>query len=312
MPDRRTPSARPVLVGIGELLWDLLPGGRQLGGAPANFAYHARALGAEGIPVSAVGADEPGRDARARLAELGLPDRWVASDPAHPTGAVDVALDARGAPRYTIREGAAWDHLPLTPDMLDLAGRADAVCFGSLGQRSPDARRSIRSFVSAARPGCLRVLDVNLRQAYFEAGLLRELLAASDVLKLNDEERPTLARLLGLPADEAGSLAALADRFHLKLVALTRGADGCLLLAGERRAEHPGFPARVVDTVGAGDAFTAAMVLNLLRGADLDAIASIANRVAAYVCTQAGATPPLPRELAAGSDGSERRPHDIP
>lgn len=292
------PSRPPVLVGIGELLWDLLPGGRQLGGAPANFAYHARALGGEGVPVSAVGADDAGRDARARLQELGLSDGWVAADPAHPTGVVDVRLDDRGVPSYTIREGAAWDHLTLTPGMLELARRADAVCFGSLGQRSPEARRSIRAFVAAVRPGCLRVLDVNLRQHYFDAPLLRDLLGSCDALKLNDEELPVLTRLLDLPGDEPGALATLAERYPLRLLALTRGPAGCLLLSGSRRAEHPGVPARVADTVGAGDAFTAAMILHLLRGTDLDAIAAIANRVASYVCTQAGATPPIPPETA--------------
>src|SRR4051794_16782687 len=148
---------RPVVVGIGEVLWDMLPGGKQLGGAPANFAYHARALGAEGIAVSRVGDDGLGREIFERFGVLDLPATFIGRDETHPTGRVDVTVDAAGVPRYVIHENVAWDFIPLTPELLELAGRADAICFGTLAQRSPVTRTTIRAALDAARPGCLRV-----------------------------------------------------------------------------------------------------------------------------------------------------------
>ena len=285
----------PTIVGIGEVLWDVLPAGKQLGGAPANFAYHAKALGADGVVVSRVGDDDLGREALRRLSQLGLDARHVGTDPDHPTGRVDVRLDARGVPSYVIHEDVAWDFLRATPDVIGLAGRADAVCYGTLAQRSPASREAIRTFVESTRPGCLRVLDGNLRQSYFDGQTVHGLLAASDVLKLNDEELPVVTRLLNVPGDGAEAIHALLRAYDLRLIALTRGPRGSALYARDRTSDCPGEPpAEIADTVGAGDAFTAALVLGLLRGDDLDKINWTANRLASYVCSQHGATPPSP------------------
>lgn len=290
--------ARPIIVGIGEVLWDMLPGGRQLGGAPANFAYHAHALGAVGVVVSRVGDDEPGRDVLRRLEALGLDVAHVTTDPHHPTGRVDVRLDARGVPDYLIHEGVAWDFLRATPALLDLAARADSVCFGTLAQRSPVSRDAIRAFLRTARPQCLRVFDVNLRQSYFDRATVHDLLSESNVLKLNDAELPVLARLLGTGGEGDGAIEALLLKYDLRLVALTRGPYGSALYTPTRTSDHPGITAdKVADTVGAGDAFTAALVLGLLKGHDLDHINAFANRLASYVCSQPGATPPIPPDF---------------
>lgn len=296
--DRTRPSY--AIVGIGEVLWDLLPAGRQLGGAPANFAYHARALGADGIAASRVGDDELGREVLARFDALGLDRRYVQTDAAHPTGTVEVRIDAHGVPDYVIRQDVAWDYLAADPSLIDLAGRADAVCYGTLAQRSPVTRQTLHAFLRVTRPGCLRVFDINLRQSYFSREVIDATLRSSDVLKLNDQELPVVARLLGLnePTDDAAR--ALIDRYRLRLLALTRGGQGSRLYnANGTVSDHPGFPATIVDTVGAGDAFTAALTLGLLDGHDLDRINTFANRLASYVCSHPGATPPVPKELVA-------------
>jgi fructokinase len=180
--------SQPLVVGIGELLWDLLPDGKQMGGAPANFAYHARALGAASVIVSAVGDDRSGREILEELGRRGLERSGIAVVSGAPTGTVTVALDAGGIPHYTIHEGVAWDVIPWTAGLGDLAARADAVCFGSLAQRSPVSRATIGAFLDATRPDCLRVLDLNLRQSYFSRDIVVGLLGRATVLKLNDEE----------------------------------------------------------------------------------------------------------------------------
>ncbi len=296
---------KPVVVGLGEVLWDMLPGGKRFGGAPANFAYHAKALGGAAYVVSCVGADAAGEEILAELDRLGLSRQFVAVDAEHATGTVSVALDAAGKPNYVIHEGVAWDFIAPRPELLGLARRANAVCFGSLAQRSPMSRTTIRDFLAAAADDCLRVFDVNLRQHYYNADTVAVGLELADVLKLSDEEFPIIARLLGIEGDGQEILAALCRRYNLRLIALTRGADGSLLWTPAGSSLHPGFPAKVADTVGAGDAFTAAVVLGLLRHLSLDAINAMANRVAAYVCSQPGATPPMPEEIVGeGSRGA--------
>src|SRR5688572_18490318 len=188
----------PLIVGIGEVLWDMLPGGKQLGGAPANFAYHANALGARGAVVSRVGNDDFGREILVRLRDLGLDAAHVSVDPDHPTGTVDVRVDAGGVPEYVIHEGVAWDFLQVHPDWGRFAGRADAVCRGSLAQRSPVSRLAIRTFAAVAQPTCLHVFDVNLRQQFYSWELLEENLGATHILKLNDAELPVVCELLGV------------------------------------------------------------------------------------------------------------------
>lgn len=287
----------PLIIGVGEVLWDLLATGRQVGGAPANFAYHASCLGADAHVVSAVGDDPLGRQILARLDELGIARQQVAIDGQHPTGTVSVALDGQGKPRFTIHEGVAWDHIPTTLATLELARHADAICFGSLAQRSPCSQATVRACLAASSDHCLKVFDINLRQRYCSEEIIKAGLAAADVLRLNDEELPVLSDLLALKGDETSRLHALQERYGLRLIALTNGPKGATLINSERVSVHAGVSTNVADTVGAGDAFTAAVTVGLLNGLDLDAINEYANHLAGYVCSQPGATPKLPQEL---------------
>lgn len=287
----------PVIVGLGEVLWDLLPSGKQLGGAPANFAYHAKAMGAEAYAVSCVGGDELGDEIRQRIESLGLSGDYVAVDAEHPTGTVSVELDAQGKPSYVIHENVAWDFIAPRPELIGLAARTDCVCFGSLAQRSPLSRTTIRDFVTSTPDGCLRIFDINLRQHYFNIDTIAPGLSWATVLKLNDEELPVLAELVSIQGTTREMLGTFCRRFGLDVIALTRGGEGSLLFTPEACSIQPGLPVRVADTVGAGDAFTAALAMGLLAGLELDAIAAAANRVATYVCSQNGATPAMPAEL---------------
>jgi fructokinase len=289
-----------ILVGLGEILWDMLPEGKQLGGAPANFAYHAQALGGRGVIVSCVGADELGEEIMSRLEELGLERKYVAVDKSHPTGTVTVKLDEKGRPDYTIHENVAWDFIPPDSSLLDLAGRADAVCFGSLCQRSQVSRDTVRAFLEATRPDCIRVFDINLRQSYFDGETIRSMLELSTVLKLSDEELPVVADLLGLTGSVSDILLQLTQKYALRMIALTRGANGSCLYTPGQMCSHRGFATQIADTVGAGDSFAAAITLGLLHGRTLDEINEFANRVASFVCSQSGATPSLPDTLVRG------------
>lgn len=289
---------RHTVVGIGEILWDCLPGGKQLGGAPANFVYHAAALGAAGGVVSCVGNDALGREISARLDAWKLDRRGLAVDGSQATGAVDVQLDAAGKPRYIIREPVAWDFIPWSETLRDLASKTDAVCYGSLAQRSEVSRNTIRAFIAATPPSCLRVFDVNLRQAYFSREILHESLVLSTILKISDEELPVVARLLAVSGRDEQVMKTLQSRYRLRLVALTRGSRGSVLVVPNGVLTHPGVRAEVKDTVGAGDAFTAGLVMGLLNGLEYQRIQEAANRLAAYVCSQPGATPVIPAALA--------------
>jgi fructokinase len=287
------------VVGIGEVLWDLLPDGPQLGGAPANFAVHAHALGAQSSIVSRVGDDALGREIVSRLTALSVPIEGLQVDPAHPTGIVTVTLDPEGQPQFDIARDAAWDHIALTDAATRLVSTADAVCFGTLAQRSTVSRRTIQQLVQCAPARALRVFDINFRQAYYSRARVEESLALASVLKVNDAELPELARMFALGGNMRSQLAELAGRWQLRAIVCTRGASGSLLCAGGECSEHPGIPTDVVDTVGAGDSFTAAMALGLLAGWTLDQISDRANRVAAFVASNAGATPAPPTALRA-------------
>ena len=281
------------ILGIGEILWDLLPSGRQLGGAPANFVCHAQALGAQARLISRVGDDDLGREILARWRALGLPTETIVIDPQAPTGTVSVELAADGQPRFTIHENVAWDRLTADATALAAAAEADAVCFGTLAQRSVAGRRAIGELLAATRSSALRIFDVNLRPPFVDRAVIAESLAEANVLKLNETELPILAAMFSID----DQLATLADRFELRLVALTRGSAGSLLYADGQSSDHAGLPVQVRDAVGAGDAFTAAVTLGFLRHWDLETINQRANEVAAFVCSQAGATPPLPDEI---------------
>lgn len=286
-----------ILVGLGEILWDMLPGGKQLGGAPANFAYHAQALGGRGVVVSCIGDDNLGKEILSSLDELQLQRQYVSVDNSHPTGTVTVKLDEDGKPDYIIHENVAWDFIPFNSSLSVLAAQTAAVCFGSLCQRSPVSRKTIRSFLAATSADCIRVLDINLRQSYFNREIINTMLELSNVLKLNDEELAVVANLLGITGSETDILSQLAERYALRLIALTRGASGSRLYAQGEDSNHQGFPVQIADTVGAGDSFTAAMTLGLLNSKNLDTINKYANRVASFVCSQSGATPKLPDSL---------------
>ena len=286
-------SKRHIIVGLGELLWDLLPAGKQLGGAPANFAYITSLLGDEGIPASRLGQDTLGEEAILRLRELNLPTAFIQEDADHPTGTVQVEVDAAGQPRFEISESVAWDFLEWTPQWKMLAQQADAVCFGSLAQRSERSRAAIRDFVLAVQQrNAVRVFDVNLRQNFFTAQLLAESMKLATIVKLNHEELPRIMRLFELEHhSEEDSARRLRSCHDLKLVCVTRGNGGSLLISAEECSEHPGFRVKVADTVGAGDAFTAALLHGYLRGTSLTQINENANRVGAWVASQSGATP---------------------
>lgn len=285
------------IIGIGEVLWDMLPGGAQLGGAPANFAYHAQALGAAAGVVSRVGDDRLGREILDRLRAMGLPTDLVQVDESAPTSTVTVELLAGGVPRFTIHEGVAWDRLSADPVALEAVAGAHAVCFGSLAQRCEPARAAVQALVAAAPAGALRVFDINLRQHYYSREVVERSLELADLLKLNDAELPVLAELFELPNETAVQIETLARRFDLRQVALTRGAQGSLLFAAGQWSDLPGRPVTVRDTVGAGDAFTAALVLGVLHGMPLPRINELAGEVARYVCECDGATPPMPDDF---------------
>jgi len=291
-----TDSAKPLILGLGELLWDLLPDGKQLGGAPANFAYHAQALGAEARVISAVGVDALGAKALERLRDADLNTECIVTDRAHPTGTVEVTLNENGQPGYTIVENVAWDFIPQSRTASELAARADAICFGTLAQRSATSRGTIRFLLQQASRKCLRILDVNLRAPFIDAAVVRESCALADVLKFNDEELPWLAQMLGRNADEDALFAELFARYRFRLIALTRGSHGATLVTQGEQIDFPAEPpTTLADTVGAGDAFTASMTLGWLRKLPLREIGVIANRVASHVCSQKGAMPDMQR-----------------
>ncbi|MFQ5737936.1 MAG: carbohydrate kinase [Acidobacteriota bacterium] len=288
-------SGPKLLVGLGELLWDQLPGGQQLGGAPANFAYHASGLGNRGLIASRIGSDGLGRQAVERLHELELDSSYLQIDETHPTGLVRVELDESGQPAYSIRENVAWDFLEWTDRWHQLAEEAHVVCFGSLAQRFPQSRRTIRCFLEALDHDCLSIFDVNLRQSYYSAESVSQSLQLAKVLKVSEEERSSLSHLLHLNAGSGRDWARQVLRdYGLELVCITRAAQGCLLVTESEWAEHPGFPVRVADAVGAGDAFTAALSHQLLRGRPLRRIAETANCLGAWVASQVGAMPAIP------------------
>jgi fructokinase len=297
-------NGKYTIVGLGELLWDLLPSGKQLGGAPANFAYITNLLGDRGIPASRIGCDSLGDEALQKLTQLGLSADFVQRDHSHPTGTVNVKIDDAGQPRFEILQPVAWDFLEWSQGWQQLAGEADAVCFGSLAQRSICSQSTIRSFLNAIRPKAIRIFDVNLRQKFYSREVLAESMSLATIAKLNHEELPKIMGIFELEhRSEKDSARRLLSMHNLKLVCITRGDSGSLLISAEECSEHAGIKIKVADAIGAGDAFTAAMVHGYLRSTTLDQINEMANRVGAWVASQSGATPSpkagsLPQTLA--------------
>ncbi len=290
-------NPKPKIVGIGELLWDMLPDGGRLGGAPTNFACHCHQLGGEAYPVSCVGDDDLGRRARAGLEHLGVSTEYIQQSATHPTSRVLVSLDNAGKPSYEILADVAWDHLEFTSNLKNLATSLNAACFGVLAQRTAGSRETIRTFLRQMPERALKILDVNLREPFFSKELVSESLELATILKLSDEELPVLSGYFALEGSVIERLADLRKRFSLDLIAYTRGPDGSILMGADETDENHGFEVIAVDSVGAGDSFTAALCTGLLRGKSLAEVNTFANRVAAFVCSQNGATPELPADL---------------
>ena len=304
-----------LVLGIGELLWDVLPDGMRLGGAPANFAVMAGRLGNRAAILSRIGHDDLGRDAIRRLDPMPVETGFLQVDPAHHTGRVTVSISA-GEPNYTIHQPAAWDFLELSDEWVQLVGRANAICFGSLAQRNQESRQTIQTLVAGSADTCIRVFDVNLRAPYYSSEVLQESLELATVAKLNGGEMRQMMELLDLQIDEepvnspsspgveggrlgAGFLGWAAGRLltefaGLQMVAVTRGDHGSVLITRDEMDEHPGFPVKLIDAIGAGDAFTAAMTHYLLRGASLSIMNDAGNRWGAWIASQPGAMPALP------------------
>lgn len=305
-------SETRLILGIGELLWDMLPEGARLGGAPANFAVMAARLGDRAVILSRIGRDELGRQAMERLEPLPVDASLVEVDGAHETGRVTVRFE-ENEPHYTIHEPAAWDFLELAEEWIRLAERADAICCGSLAQRNETSRKTIQELVGQTSAACVRVFDVNLRRPFYSGEVLQESLELATVVKMNEAETPLVMELLGMPVPEGNGLGQtqketrsgtgflrraaerlLAEFPDLELVAITKGGSGSLLVNRDEWNEHSGFPVEVADAVGAGDAFTAAMVHYLLRGADLATLNGAGNRWGGWMASQTGAMPALP------------------
>jgi fructokinase len=280
--------------GLGEILWDMLPEGKHLGGAPTNFAYLTSLLGDEGVVASRIGSDQLGQETIEKAADLGLGTQFIQNDPQQPTGTARVNVDSDGQPVFVITEPVAWDFLQWSPEWQSLAQNLDIVCFGTLAQRSPQSRETIRQFLNAAPKSALRVFDMNLRQEYFSAEVLDASFKLAHIVKLNHEELSRAMNLLGLKfGSEEDAARRLRAIYGLKLICVTRGARGSLLVSPSGTTSHPGFRVKVVDTIGAGDGFTAALAHHFVRGAPLEQINESANRFASWVASQAGGTPSL-------------------
>lgn len=300
-----------LILGIGELLWDLLPEGPRLGGAPANFSVMAGRLGSHAAILSRIGRDDLGRKAVDLLDPFPADTEFLQVDPVHETGRATVAL-RDGQPQFTIHEPAAWDFLELSDEWVRLAERADAICFGSLAQRSLESRQTIQTLAAQTKVNCVRIFDVNLRAPYFSSEVVQESLELATVMKMNDAEVPLVLGLLGLPAFDAEDPAALRSGAEklleefptLKTVAVTRGGSGSLLVTREAWHDHPGIPVKVADTIGAGDAFTAAMAHYLLRGAGLATLNEAGNRWGGWVASQSGAMPELDERVQSDIESS--------
>ena len=285
------------IVGLGEVLWDVFPDQIHFGGAAANYACHAQMLGGQVSLVSCVGQDSLGEQAVDFLKQRQIDTSAVAQSSSYPTGTVQITLDSKGKPDFEIKADVAWDFIPWTEQVEKLALQTEAVCFGSLGQRSATSQQTIHQLLKATSEDCLRIFDINLRQDYYNSDLIESSLELSEVLKLNDDELAVVSSIFGLTGTQIAQIEQLKKRFSLQLVALTRGEKGSVLVADEGIFEHSGLAVGIQDTVGAGDAFTATLTIGLLQQSDLQAVNEHANRVAAYVCSQAGAAPILPSEL---------------
>lgn len=281
-------NKKPVVVGIGELLWDMLPTGKKAGGAPINFVYHASRLGAEGYAISAVGDDDLGHEILKELDNNSI--QYLIEKVPYPTGTVQVTLQ-NGIPDYVINERVAWDHLSPTSNAIDLAERADAICFGTLGQRSAQSRETIQAILSFAPDEAYRCFDINLRQHYYTKELIEESLYLANVFKINDEELAVLRDMFRLEGTDKEVAKWFIERYNLRMLVLTAGASYSTIYTVKEESTLQTPEVQVADTVGAGDAFSGALIISLLKGASLKEAHEFAVKTAVYVCTKEGAWP---------------------
>lgn len=284
------------IVGLGEALWDVLPEGKKLGGAPANFAYHAGQFGLDTLAISAVGEDQLGDETLSALEEKGL--KYIMPRVPFPTGTVQVELDAQGVPAYEIREGVAWDNIPFTPEMEKVARSCKAVCWGSLAQRHEVSRSTIHRFLDATPPTCLKIFDINLRQTFYDEEVIRASLKRCNILKINDEELVTIGRLFGYPGlDMSNKCWLILGKYNLDMLVLTCGVNGSYVFKPGAMTFLETPKVDVADTVGAGDSFTASFCAAILKGLSVSDAHQLAVETSAYVCTCNGAMPRIPAEL---------------
>ncbi|MEE3383549.1 MAG: carbohydrate kinase [Prevotella sp.] len=284
------------IVGLGEALWDCLPEGKKLGGAPANFAYHAGQFGFDTLAVSALGEDALGEETIAALEEHKL--NYLMPRIPYPTGTVQVTLDSQGIPTYNIREGVAWDNIPFTAEIEDVAKNCRAVCFGSLAQRSVVSRETIGRFLDATPSDCVKIFDINLRQSFFTKEIIEASMRRCNILKINDEELVVVSRMFGLPdLDEEKRCKQLIKDYDLDILVLTCGTNGSYVFTADKSYYQPTPKVEVADTVGAGDSFTGSFCAALLKGKSIPEAHELAVKVSAFVCTQNGAMPTLPEDF---------------
>ena len=289
---------KDIVVGMGEALWDVLPEGKKIGGAPANFAYHVSQFGLPSCVVSAVGADALGKEIIENFTSKCL-NQLIAEVP-YPTGTVQVEIDQAGVPQYEIKENVAWDNIPYTAPLESLAERTKAVCFGSLAQRNVVSRNTINRFLDAMPQDDSRlvVFDVNLRQGFYNKEILCNSMSRCNILKINDEELVTVSRMFGYPGiDLQDKCWILLGKYNLKMLILTCGINGSYVFTPGTVSFQPTPKVEVADTVGAGDSFTAAFISGILKGMTVADAHSLAVRTSAYVCTKKGAMPILPVDL---------------
>ena len=284
------------VVGLGEALWDVLPDGAKLGGAPANFAYHAAQFGFPAVAVSALGCDRLADSTEAAFGEKAL--EYIMPRVDFPTGVVNVSLDGNGIPTYDIATDVAWDNIPFTAEMEDLAKRCSCVCFGSLAQRNSVSHDTIHHFLHSTPKDCLKIFDINLRQNFYTKEIIQESLNACDILKINDEELVTIGRLFGYPGlDMENKCYLILGKYNLRMLVLTCGTNGSYVFARGMKSYQPTPKVEVADTVGAGDSFTGSFAAAILAGMPVEEAHKLAVEVSAYVCTQPGAMPQLPERL---------------
>ena len=288
---------QPLVAGLGELLWDVVDDKETLGGAPINFVYHAAQLGASALAISTIGDDLRGKRAMSHLADHGVVTDHLTVVEGVPTGYVQASVDANGVAEYLFPDDVAWDRLTIEPATEKLVPQLEAICFGSLAQRSQYSRSAIHRFLASLPNNVLKIFDLNIRQNFYSEEIIRDSLIQADILKLNDDEIDILGRLDDLDGSAEQRLTSVVERYQLVLGVLTRGDCGSILVSRTAVSDHPGFQAEVVDTIGAGDSFTAVIAMGILKGYPLEKINEHANRVAAYVCSHGGAMVPLPGEL---------------